>query len=428
MAHTCGSTTMPLTKKSAHTMPVADVISPVWTALPVVSLACVFLLALWPVVGRGANASAGGSPAALKTEALRTYARIASAVYDDSLAAAESLQGSINAFLDHPSAASLTAARGAWIAARVPYLQSEAFRFCGGPIDPVEGRINAWPVDENYIDYVAGDPRAGIVNHPERCPLLSREAILALNENEGERNISTGFHAIEFLLWGQDHDAKGPGDRSYRDYVAGPDGGAPNPERRCEYLRVVTGLLVDDLRALAKAWADGDPGNHRTWFLACAPSKSLGKMLHGMGALGGVELAGERLTVPYETKEQEDEHSCFSDTTHLDVLFDTIGIRNVYLGRYVRSDGTRVEGPGMDEVLRTADPELEKKLTAQIAASVAAARAIPAPFDQAVTGTDASPGRQAIRRTIQSLQAQSDLIAKAIPLVGMRKSGPGGGE
>ena len=386
------------------------------------------LLFAGSAIVRGEDRLSAEAVTTLRTEALQTHARIASAVYDDSLVAAEKLQACVDAFLTLPSEVTLAAAREAWIGARRPYLQSEVVRFCGGPVDSIEGRINAWPVDENYIDYVAGDPHAGIINHPERCPSISRDELVVLNENEGEKNISTGFHAIEFLLWGQDHNADGPGNRSPRDYIVGSDAGASNPERRREYLRAVTGLLVDDLRTLARAWTAGDPGNYRAWFLASVPHKSLGKVFHGMGALGGVELAGERLTVPYQTKEQEDEHSCFSDTTHLDVRYNAVGIQNVYLGRYVRSDGTRIEGRGMDAVLRAADPELEKKLTAQIATSVEAAQAIPSPFDRAVMGKDTAPGRQAIRRTIQALQAQTDSISHAVRLVGMRQADPGAGD
>ena len=147
-------------------------------------------------------------------------------------------------------------------------------------------------------------------------------------------------------------------------------------------------------------------------------------MLHGIGTLGGVELAGERLTVPYETKEQEDEHSCFSDTTHLDVMHNALGIQNIYNGRYTRVDGKRVEGPSLHALLMEADPALARELGAKIDAGVEAARSIPAPFDRAMMGKDSNPGRQAMRRTIQALEAQSDPIARARGLLGKRKGEP----
>jgi putative iron-regulated protein len=370
-----------------------------------------------------ACASEEKSEAKQKTEVTQTYALIASAVYDDCLAGAEKLQARVSEFLAKPSEATLTAARVAWIAARKPYLQSEVFRFCEGPVEQVEGRINSWPIDENYIDYVEGST-GGIINNSTQFPTLSRELLESLNEREGEKNICMGFHAIEFLLWGQDHNPEGPGDRAYRDFVVGSLACSPNSERRREYLQLVTWVLVDDLRTLAKAWAAGDATNYRAWFLASAPHQALGKMLHGMGTLGGVELAGERLTVPYETKEQEDEHSCFSDTTSLDVLNNALGIQNIYLGRYACSDGTRIKGPSLHELLTEIDPNLAKELAMRIDAGVEAARLIPDPFDRAILGKDTASGRQAIHRAIQALQAQSDPIARARSLVGTRKGEP----
>jgi len=365
-----------------------------------------------------APARASNDLTAIKHEVVRNYAAIAGAIYQDACHSATSLRVKVDDLLQHPSPTTLSAARAAWIKAREPFLQAEVFRFYEGPIDRLDGRINAWPVDETYIDYVKEDPVAGIINRPDLYPELSLQLIESLNEKEGEKSISSGFHAIEFLLWGQDLDPKGPGSRSYLDYVS--DGPVAHVQRRRKYLLLVTDLLVSDLHALAEQWADHKPDNYRAWFIASPPHQSLRKILHGMGSLSATELAGERLTVPYETKEQEDEHSCFSDTTCGDVIFDTVGIRNVYAGYYVTGEGTRIEGPGIDRLLREVDPDLAAKLTEQIQASVEAARAIPSPFDQAVLGDDQAVGRKAIHHTISCLLRQSETIAKAAALLGVR--------
>lgn len=370
-------------------------------------LLAALMLVLCSVSARGDDALE------MKSAVVRHYANMALANYQDAHAEAEQLRVRIKAFLDAPSAESLGAARAAWVAARKPYLQAEVFRFYEGPIDQVENRINAWPVDETYIDYVQEDRSAGIISHPELYPAITRELIESLNEKEGEKSISCGFHAIEFLLWGQDHDAKGPGNRPFQDYLTGDAASAPNAGRRREYLRLISEVLVADLQKLSEQWSENRPDNYRTWFLAAAPHKTLRMILHGMGALSATELAGERLTVPYETKEQEDEHSCFSDTTSNDAVYDAIGIQNVYLGRYTRIDGTKLEGGSLAQLLRQVDPVLAEKLEKQIEASVQAARSIPQPFDQAMLGDDAAPGRAAIHRTIRNLQHQGDLIAKA---------------
>ena len=355
------------------------------------------------------QASEAAPPGNLRREVVGHYAAIASASYTDSLASARQLQQKIEALLAAPSAPALEAARRAWLAARVPYLQTEACRFYDGPIDAVEGWINAWPIDEHYVDYVADDPEAGVINEVKKFPRITRELIVSLNEREGEKNISTGFHALEFLLWGQDLSTNGPGNRPWRDFTDE----TRHASRRCEYLRLATALLVDNLQTVTTAWAEGVTNNYRAEWLALDPGEALGRMFKGIGSLSGPELAGERLTVPYETKEQEDEHSCFSDTTHNDVIYNALGVQNIYLGRYTRTDGTKIQGPALRDLLAQTDRAFADRLAAQIDASLAAARGIPAPFDQAILGVNSAPGRVAIKKAITSLQAQADLIARA---------------
>jgi putative iron-regulated protein len=350
----------------------------------------------------------------LKSSVIRNYADLVHANYADAWAGATNLQSCVQAFLQVPSKESMARARQAWVAARRPYLQSEAFRFYDGPIDEVEGLINAWPIDEALIDYVAEDPSSGIINHPEDYPAISGQLIGDLNEKSGERSITTGFHAIEFLLWGQDQRADGPGDRSWKDYTTGR-----NAPRRAAYLRASTQLLVVHLRQVTDHWSPGRADNYRAGFLALPPDAALGKILKGLGSLSGPELSGERLTVAYQTKEQEDEHSCFSDTTDLDIRFDALGIENVYLGRYQRVDGSLLTGPGIRKLVEKKEASLARLLDAQIGESIRAAAAIPAPFDQAILGKDAAPGRVAINRAARAFQAQADTIAKVAAALGI---------
>jgi putative iron-regulated protein len=300
---------------------------------------------------------------------------------------------------------------------RVPYAQTEAYRFYDGPIDALEGLINSWPIDENLIDYVDGDASAGIINHPDRYPAITGELIVSLNEKGGEKNITAGFHAIEFLLWGQDLNDDGPGQRSYADYV---EGRSDHPSRRREYLHQAARLLVRHLETVVEAWAPDRAANYRARFLAMPPDEALACILKGLGILSGAELAGERLTVPYETKEQEDEHSCFSDMTHRDIAFNTLGIQNVFRGRYVRVSGERIEGRGVFDLVTGVDPALARTLDRQIEASVAAARALPPPFDRAIQGADAAPGRIAVKHLIAALRAQADSIAHAGAALGLK--------
>jgi len=346
------------------------------------------------------------------------YAVLVHANYEDALQGARTLQQAIAAFVAAPSADALAEARKRWLAAREFYGQTEAFRFYGGPIDDdkgPEGRINAWPMDESFVDGVQGKPGSGLIGN--RKFVISKKNLAAQNERGGEENIATGWHAIEFLLWGQDLSETGPGDRSFEDFV---DGKAANADRRRQYLTVVTELLVGDLAGLVKAWAPATPGNYRARFEQ-GGKESLRKMLVGLGSLSRGELAGERLEVALNSQDQEDEHSCFSDNTHRDAATNAKGIENVWLGRYVRADGSTLQGASLRELVAAKDAALAERTTRQIAASVAAAEAIKAPFDREIVGAKDAPGRQRIQKTIDSLTQQSKDLVAAANAVGITK-------
>ncbi len=367
---------------------------------------------------RAVNSALGSCSAGPATaeQVIEAYADLLAENYGDATDLAAALAVAIDDFLAAPSDVRLAAAKQAWLDARPTYLQTEAARFYGGPIDNEEdgpeGFINAWPLDEAYIDYVDGDSNAGIINDPEGFPQITAEGLAGANELGGETNIATGWHAIEFLLWGQDFSADGPGSRPFTDFIDG--GTAENQDRRRDYLRVVAHLLVEHLGQVREEWVAGDPGNFRAAFLALDSDEALRMILTGMGTLSGGELTGERMAVPFETKDPEDEHSCFSDNTHIDHQNDARGIQNMFRGRY-----GSVGGPGVRDLLAVTDADLADQLDAQIQTAINAILSIPVPFDQAIQGSDSTPGRIAIAIAIDELNAQTDLIAAAAEALGI---------
>ncbi len=373
-----------------------------------------FTLALSAGLGASAVQAAGPDVASV----LKHHAELVHANYTDTLAAARTMRAAIDAFLAQPSAESQQAAQRAWRAAREYYGQTEAFRFYGGPIDDEigpEGRLNAWPMDESYVDYVVGDATAGLIN--DRAFAITKQSITDRNERDGEENIATGWHAIEFLLWGQDLSATGPGARPWTDFM---DGQAANADRRRAYLKVATELLIDDLEYLVKAWRPGSRVNYRARFVE-EGQESLRKIFVAMGSLSRGELAGERLEVALNSQDQEDEHSCFSDNTHRDAVTNAQGIENVWLGRYRRADGGLLTGPSPRDLVAASDAALAERTSARIAASVAAASAIQAPFDREIIGGRDAPGRQRIQNTVDSLVQQSKDLVAAANAVGITK-------
>ncbi len=316
---------------------------------------------------------------------LKTYADIAEAKYADSLATAKALLARVEAFLAKPNDATLQDAKAAWLAARVPYQQTEVYRFGNRIVDDWEGKVNAWPLDEGLIDYVAGDygvtseenplyvaniianPKLRISGRDVDASKITKQLLAeTLHEAGGvEANVATGYHAIEFLLWGQDLNGidKGAGNRPASDYdTANCTNG--NCARRGQYLRVVTELLVDDLAWMHAQWvANGDA---RKALTANGVSNGLIAIFTGLGSLSYGELAGERMKLGLLLNDPEEEHDCFSDNTHNSHYYDVVGIRNVYLGRYTRLDGSVVSGQSVSDLVKAKDAVIDQRVKAAL--------------------------------------------------------------
>jgi putative iron-regulated protein len=349
-------------------------------------------------------------------DAVATYAEIVEASYADSVTSAEALDGALEALVADPSQSTMDAARQAWLDSREPYLQTEVYRFYDGPIDDPddgpEGLLNAWPLDENYIDYTVDDATAGVVN--DASVTIDAATLEGLNEQGGEANIATGYHAIEFLLWGQDLSDVGPGDRPYTDYVTDGTGSAENQDRRGTYLTVAGDLLLTHLGSVHDQW--GASADYRTGFEADAEA-GFGNILTGMIILSGFETGGERLQASLDSGDQEDEHSCFSDNTHRDMIQDVQGISNVWNGSYTRIDGSTVSGTSIKSIVEAVNADLASQLDAQIADALSTANALQTPYDLEIA--PGSEGNARVQALITSLRATEDLLFEVFDAFGL---------
>ncbi|MEO0325505.1 MAG: imelysin family protein [Myxococcota bacterium] len=364
-----------------------------------------FALAL-PVSAGCGDSDSGGLPSNASA-AVATYGEIVRASYEDSLTAAQAMDGALDAFVASPSDASLEAAQQAWLDARIPYLQTEVYRFYDGPIDgddgDPEGLINAWPMDELTVDYVEGNATAGRINDASFD--ITTTSLANVNGEDGESDVAAGWHPIEFLLWGQDLTPPAdrlPGQRPFTDYTT-----LENADRRADYLTTASELLLDNLQFLVDSWA-GTGDTYRTQQETEPPEVGLTRILTGLIVLSGFETAGERLQAALDAGDQEEEHSCFADNTHNDMLYDVIGIRNIWTGRYTRLDGSVVSGTSMSDVVRAANASLADQVDAQVTAAVTAAQGLQAPFDNEIlpTNTEGNARVQALideLRTLESL-------------------------
>lgn len=388
--------------------------------------------------------------AATKEEVVEHYADLAHSVYSDSLTTAQSLDKAIDNLIATPSKENLKLARTAWKAARVPYQQSEVFRFGNSVVDDWEGQLNAWPLDEGLIDYVADDyqyelgndgAKANIINNPSLhignqqvdVKTITPELLAELNEIGGsEANVATGYHAIEFLLWGQDLNGTnaGAGERKFTDFAKGEACTNNNCDRRGDYLKAASILLQSDLSWMEKQWSADETENYRAALLADSADNGLRKMLFGMGSLSLGELAGERMKVALEANSSEDEHDCFSDNTHYSHYYNEQGIYNVYTGTYMRVNGTLVKGPGISALVEKKDKQAAQEIQAQfdntrmqVRGLVQSAEKDNQHFDQLIaTGNKA--GNALVNKSITALVQQTAEIERAASIIGVTNLNP----
>ncbi len=394
-------------------------------------------------------ATGGTALAAEPQSVVKHYADMALAEYEDALAGARVLQEKIDALLAQPSPATLKAAREAWLAARVPYQQTEVFRFGNPVVDDWEGRVNAWPLDEGMIDYVdesygaESDVNAyyvvNVVANKElllggkRIDASTVDARLlreVLHEADGnEANVATGYHAIEFLLWGQDLNGTGPapegrtgtpqerhaGDRPHTDFDLKQCTGG-NCDRRAQFLKTATGLLVEDLEEMVANWKED--GAARS-VVTVDPRQGLIAMLTGMGSLSYGELAGERMKLGLMLHDPEEEHDCFSDNTHNSHYYNQVGIMNAYLGRYARTDGKELKGASLSDLVKAKDAKLDDEVRQKLQATYEAMAALKQraetleTYDQMI-GQGNAEGNAVVQAAIDALIDQTRSLERVI--------------
>lgn len=408
------------------------------------------MIARWTAALAGAGlcalaampAAAADGPA--PKDVLKTYSDIAQAMYGDAVTGAKALGAKVDALLKDPSDATLADARKAWIDARPAYQQSEGFRFGNPAVDDLEGKVNSWPLDEGLIDYVDksyGDSsdenpyfNANVIANPKLK--IGRKTIDAAKINvkllnslqevgDVEANVAIGYHAIEFLLWGQDLNGTGPGagDRKATDYAQGDACTNKNCDRRGQYLKVATDLLIKDLAAMEALWTP--KGKARVALMKKSGASALSPIFTGIGSLSYGELGGERMKLGLILHDPEEEHDCFSDNTHNSHYYDIVGMKEIWEGRYKRLDGSVVEGPSAKAFAEAKAPEQAKKLDALFADTLAKAQAMKdkgdggMAYDQMISEGNAE-GNKLVQDVIDALVAQTRGVESVVAALGLK--------
>lgn len=378
------------------------------------------------------------------SEVVQTYSNVAQAMYDDALSSARTLQAAVDAFIANPTAETQEAAHAAWKAARVPYQQTEGLRFGNTIVDDWEGKVNAWPLDEGLIDYVD----ASYGTQSDANPLYTANVIatkslsfggkmidatnitkdLLANQlheaGDSEANVATGYHAIEFLLWGQDLNGTGPGAgaRPATDYDLETCTHG-NCDRRAAYLKAATDLLVNDLQVMAANWAEN--GAARDALVRAGDKGALAIMLKGLGSLSYGELAGERIKLGLMLHDPEEEHDCFSDNTHNSHYYDQVGMIALYSGHYVRPDGSVVGGRAISSLIAATKPDVDKAILDAMRETKAAMDKMKSTADSGkmaydqMIGEGNAEGNAILDAVIEKLVAQTHAIEKGVAALGL---------
>lgn len=401
-------------------------------------LAAVAVVALLPFAAHAQTAKPAYKDVA------KTYADMAHAAYEDAATGAKALKTAIDALAASPTEDNLAKARTAWLNARVPYMQTEAFRFGNPIVDAWEGKVNAWPLDEGLIDYVDEAYAGGESNPYAKANVIANpkitaggktinaskitKALLADKLHEAgkvEANVATGYHAVEFLLWGQDLHGTGPGagERKATDFAANKTCTNGHCDRRVQYLKVASQMLVEDLGEMVEAW--GAKGKARASIAKAKEDEGVARMLTGLGSLSYGELAGERMKLGLMLHDPEEEHDCFSDNTHNSHYYDQVGMVNVYGGTYKRTDGKVVTGASLSQLVASKSADADAKVKQAMAATTTAMQAIKdtadshkMAYDQMI-GADNAEGNKLVSDAVERLVDQKKALEGAVSALGV---------
>jgi putative iron-regulated protein len=316
---------------------------------------------------------------------IEAYADMAQARYAEAAAAAKLLRKACDTLLKAPSEINMSTARTAWIAARKPYMQGEAFRFYDGPIEKLEGAVNEAPITPSVIDDWISRSKAPI----------TVKALAKANQKSAEHDVTTGYHAIEYLLWGAD------GKRPYTEYSKG----TVENDRRRAMLLATTSKLQSDLGQLSSQWSKANRKSYRAKFLKLPEREALGRMVNGMAILAGKELPRDRIETPLAGKDPHDEQSDFSNTTTADFVSGVEGLAMLW-----RGDG---KFRGLAGLVKSRKAEVATQVDAALADLEAKSKALPNPWDVVFAKDATSPERKSADDFSSSLKALAEGLKSA---------------
>ncbi len=294
-------------------------------------------------------------------------------IYKDLSDKASELLVAVGNLKVNPSPATLSTARAAWVASRVPWERSEAFLF--GPVDfkGYDPALDSWPVNRADLEAVlsGSDP-------------LTKSSVNNLD------NTLKGFHTIEFLLYDEG------GSKTVDDF-------AP---RQYDYLIAATELLDEAATAMHTDWS-ASGGNFRAQVVNAGGGSNtyntrkaaVQEMINGMVGIAD-EVGNGKIADPFNERDTRLVESQFSFNSLLDFQNNIRGIWHVYTGGY------NVEAVGLDHFVKSKNASLDTRLQNEIKTAIEEIGKISFPFRDALTSDAAqiTAAQQAIAKVQTTLE------------------------
>lgn len=270
-----------------------------------------------------------------QSEVLSGLADIENSITTNWSASTGALNSSVGVFVAAPSGAGLIDIQAKWRAARDPWESNESFGF--GPVgnDGIDGNTDDWPVDINSLKTI----------------LASNQTLDATFVTNMVTN-TKGFHAIEYLIFGQD------GSKTVNDFTS----------REKQLLSLLTADLKIQADQLKSRWSSSSATSFYTDFKNAGrdgstyptASAALGEVLGSMVDIM-TELPDSKIETPLTSQNISYLESAFSDYSYHDYRNNISGVYAAYVGKY----GSIVASKSISNLVNDANPGVNQKVLTQ---------------------------------------------------------------
>jgi putative iron-regulated protein len=283
------------------------------------------------------------------------------AIYSDVNTQAQDLLAKVQMLCSSRSQANFDAAKTSWITARKPFEMAEAFEY--GPLEfnDLQKKLDFHPFSESEFDSLMASSVPLTADYIATLPYDVR-----------------GFHAIEYVLWGETA-WNGGAVKTFADITP----------RECEYLVAVATDFALQAKNLYEAWAP-EHGNYVVHFTNPNSSDSVYKnekaalqeIMDGL-VTRSQELGDELLSGPYHSHDPRQQESLYSNNSNNDFSDITKGMQSVYTGSYGTSSGE-----GLSHLVSAKDPVLDASVRQQLTDCITKINAMTPDFTTIVKNSD----------------------------------------